>query len=661
MRGKVFQQPEWVRAALGAALAVLCGLLLRNTSLGDAWTNASYDYLFRFGSRAVTNDVTFVLMDNQAFEEFHQTRGEPWSRALHAQLLNRLADDGCKLVIMDSFFRQPRDPETDAALAAAMQRLPHLLLMAEQAQVNHPEIAGAKPVLPAEVFLHAARTNWGVAWLDPDTDGIVRKHWPFPANGPYPSLPETAARILGGQVPADNSGRWLRYYAANGPGEKISYGFALAQPPGHFRDRIVFIGTEPGTTLPDGEKDEFNTPYTRWTSESIGGVQIMGTAFLNLMQQDWLRRPSATSENWLLAGLGALLGAGLCRLRPVLAISVALLAALVIALATVLVCHFYNFWFPWLIVSGAQVPCVLAFGLTTHLVSVVRPADAKAVVREKLPATPGYKLIQPPIGKGAYGKVWLARNRAGQWRALKAIYLAHFNDNAGPFEREFAGITRYQPVSSLHPGLLNVEFVSERRDGYFYYVMELADSLTPDWERKPVRYQPHDLANEQTRWTGKRLPVRNCIQIGIALAEVLEFLHRQGITHRDIKPQNVVFVNSRPKLADLGLTTHIRPEDQPGTIVGTPGFMPPSPETPGTALADIFSLGMVMYVIATGKEAAAFPEISTQQVVGEDSRDFLLLNAVILKACQPDAKMRYQSAEQFKEALNTVWNKICPV
>jgi serine/threonine protein kinase len=323
-----------------------------------------------------------------------------------------------------------------------------------------------------------------------------------------------------------------------------------------------------------------------------------------------------------------------------------------------LVCHYFNLWFPWLIISGAQVPCALAVGLTAQFASAIRPADAKAVVREKMPVTPGYKLVQPPIGKGAYGKVWLARNRAGQWRALKAVYLAHFKDNVGPFEREFAGITRYQPLSGQHPGLLNVEFVSERRDGYFYYVMELADSLTPDWQRKPVRYQPHDLAKEQARWEGKRLPVRNCIQIGIALAEALEFLHRQGITHRDIKPQNVVFVNGRPKLADWGLTTHIRPEDQPGTIVGTPGFMPPPPETPGTALADIFSLGMVMYVIATGKDASAFPEISTQQVAGENSHDFMLLNAVILKACQPESKTRIQSAEQFKEALKTVWNKI---
>ena len=185
------------KSALGAVLAVLCGLLLWSTSPGDLWVNASYDYLFRFGSPAVTNRVTLILMDNAAFHQFHQTRGQPWDRALHAQLLNRLADDGCALVVMDSFFRATNNPAADAALAAAIQRQRHVVLMAEQSQVTHPELAGAEPVMPAEMFLRAAKTNWGVAWLNPDLDGIVRQQWPFPSPGPYPSLPETAAAAGG--------------------------------------------------------------------------------------------------------------------------------------------------------------------------------------------------------------------------------------------------------------------------------------------------------------------------------------------------------------------------------------------------------------------------------------------------------------------------------
>ena len=69
-------------SALGAALAVLTGLLLWGTTLGDAWTNASYDCLYRFGSRPVTNQVALILMDNQAYDAFHQIRGQPWDRGL---------------------------------------------------------------------------------------------------------------------------------------------------------------------------------------------------------------------------------------------------------------------------------------------------------------------------------------------------------------------------------------------------------------------------------------------------------------------------------------------------------------------------------------------------------------------------------------------------
>ncbi len=154
--------------------------------LGDAWERTSYDYLFRFDSHPVTNQVALILMDNAAFDQFHQTRGQPWDRGLHAQLLNRLADDGCQLVVLDSFFRELREPAKDAALAAAMRRQQHLVLMAEQLRVTHPTLIGAQPLLPDKLFLAAGGTNWGVGWLDPDLDTIVRRQWPFPSPGPYP-------------------------------------------------------------------------------------------------------------------------------------------------------------------------------------------------------------------------------------------------------------------------------------------------------------------------------------------------------------------------------------------------------------------------------------------------------------------------------------------
>ena len=162
MRIKAIRQREFFKSALGAALAVLCGLMLWKTPLGEPWVNASYDYLFRFGARAVTNRVTLILMDNEAYAQFHQVRGQSWDRGLHAQLLNRLADDGCTLVVFDSFFGQTNNPAKDEALAEAMRRQQHIVLMAEQAQVTHPRLAGAQPTLPLDTVSRAPPEPIGV-------------------------------------------------------------------------------------------------------------------------------------------------------------------------------------------------------------------------------------------------------------------------------------------------------------------------------------------------------------------------------------------------------------------------------------------------------------------------------------------------------------------
>ena len=661
MKVKAIGQREFFKSVLGAALAVLCGLILWQMPLGEPWVNASYDYLFRFEARAVTNRVTLILMDNEAYDQFHQTRGQSWDRGLHAQLLNRLADDGCALVVFDSFFLQPHlfDPAQDEALAEAMRRQQRIVLGAEQAQVIYSALEGAQPTPPSEPFLGAAGTNWGVACLDPDS--IVRRHWPFPSPGPYPSLPWTAAQLAGASLSENPQERWLRYYGRDGAATRLSYRFALDRPTNYFHGQIVFIGTAPKTSAPDdGDKtDKFRTPYTRWTDEATGGVEILLTSFLNLMNGDWLRRPAWWLEVLTLVTAGSLLGGGLCRMRLWAACAVAAGVALVAAFGAISWSYFTNYWFPWLVIVGGQVPCALGWALATGMrralekravsVSLSFPRPAARV--EELPDAPDYELFNPPFGEGAYGKVWLARNKAGQWRALKAVYLANFDQNTDPYEREFNGIKKYQPVSDKHPGLLRVEFVSEKQAGYFYYVMELGDPLTPGWEQEPSTYKPRDLVSERAHSHGRRLPVRECVRIGLALSDALDFIHRQGLTHRDIKPQNIIFVNGQPKLADLGLITEIRPPDQERTLVGTPGYMPPLPERPGTPQADIYALGMVLYVLSTGRNAAYFPEIATTLVEREDPADFLPLNTVILKACQPDPAQRYASAAEMHHAL----------
>lgn len=645
-------------SALGAAVVVLCGWLLWMLPLGDAWVNASYDYLFRFGGPVVTNRVTLILMDNAAFAQFHQPRGQPWDRALHAELLNKLAADGCALVTFDSFFEKPDAPAKDDALASAMRRQGRVVLMAEQSQVNHPGFTGSQPNLPAEIFVNAAGTNWGVAWLNPDLDHIVRRHWPFPSLGPYPSLPWTVARLAGARLDKLPHEQWLRYYGPQGGWTTMSYAFALTQPPNYFRDQIVFVGTQPHTSLMDGEEDEFATPYTRWTDESSGGVEILVTEFLNLMNRDWLRRPPWLVEMLLLAVTGAWLGGNLWRLRWLTAGLTATGLALAVAVGAISFSYFTNCWFPWLVIAAGQVPCALAwavgvkiYGTQTAVTLHHEAAAGRTIPMVAAPKIPGYEIFHPPFGEGAYGQVWLARNQRGEWRALKVIYLARFDENPDPYEREFNGISRYHPVSTQHPGLLRVDFVSGKLDGYFYYVMELGDALAPGWESAPATYIPRDLVNERAQSHAKRLPVADCLRISLALTEALDFLHGCGLTHRDIKPQNVIFVNGQPKLADMGLTSEIRPADQERTLVGTPGYMPPPPERPGTPQADIYALGMMLYVLSTGNKPTFFPELATSLVDPSKATNFFPLNTIILKACHPNCAERYASAAEMRREL----------
>src|ERR1039457_2935673 len=67
------------------------------------------------------------------------------------------------------------------------------------------------------------------------------------------------------------------------------------------------------------------------------------------------------------------------------------------------------------------------------------------------------------IGRGAYGEVWLARNALGTMRAIKIVYRQDF-ENSRPFEREFAGIQNFEPISRSHPGLVNILQIGRRED-----------------------------------------------------------------------------------------------------------------------------------------------------------------------------------------------------
>src|SRR5438876_10044697 len=100
------------------------------------------------------------------------------------------------------------------------------------------------------------------------------------------------------------------------------------------------------------------------------------------------------------------------------------------------------------------------------------------------PQVPDHELIRL-IGRGSYGEVWLARNVMGTYRAVKVVYRQTFDDER-PFEREFAGIKRFEPISRLHESQVDILHVGRNPD-CFYYVMELADDRASGQKIDPAR------------------------------------------------------------------------------------------------------------------------------------------------------------------------------
>lgn len=289
------------------------------------------------------------------------------------------------------------------------------------------------------------------------------------------------------------------------------------------------------------------------------------------------------------------------------------------------------------------------------------------------PPVPDHTLLHR-IGSGAYGEVWLARNALGTLRAVKVVHRARFKEDR-PYEREFHGILKYEPISRSHEGLVQVLHVG-RGEGCFYYVMELADAAEVEREKAgkgeretnvsspqhiaeakppfplsplppidPGSYSPRTLRSELA--SRPRLPPVEAAQLALRLASALAHLHAHGLVHRDIKPSNVIFVGGHPKLADIGLVTDVGSSH---SFVGTEGFIPP--EGPGTPQADLYGLGKLLYELATGRDRMDFPQLPPDITRLPDGEALLELNEVMTRACAPQPDRRYARATELQAELN---------
>ena len=158
-------------------------------------------------------------------------------------------------------------------------------------------------------------------------------------------------------------------------------------------------------------------------------------------------------------------------------------------------------------------------------------------------------------GEGGYGEVWLAETAIGDKVALK-ILKEKFSG------RELEGLRNYKNCN--HPNLLKIRHV-EITEQLVCYTMDAADDLNCG----NGEYEPDTLAKRLNRYG--RLDGKEIMTMLESLLAGLEELHNHGLVHRDIKPDNILYVNGRATLSDAGL---IAPAGK-HTLVGSPGFISP--------------------------------------------------------------------------------------
>ncbi len=253
------------------------------------------------------------------------------------------------------------------------------------------------------------------------------------------------------------------------------------------------------------------------------------------------------------------------------------------------------------------------------------------------------------LGEGAYGEVFLAWDRTLERRvALKLLRAGHAScDNvASSVMDEGRLLARVD-----HPNVVTVHG-AEEHDGRVGIWMEYVKGHTLD-----------DLLEEQGS-----LNEREAAMIGADLCRALAAVHGAGLIHRDIKSQNVMRAEGgRILLMDFGAGRDLARDDEPeGKITGTAMYMAPEVlrGEAATARSDIYSLGVLLYHLATGAfpiEAKSFKELRDKHQRREarllrDQRPDLPESfvRVVEKALAWDPAERYASAGEMERALRSV-------
>jgi beta-lactam-binding protein with PASTA domain len=261
----------------------------------------------------------------------------------------------------------------------------------------------------------------------------------------------------------------------------------------------------------------------------------------------------------------------------------------------------------------------------------------------------GRYLILRKLGSGGMADVYLAEDKElGRRVALKLLDDRHANDDqfVERFRREA------QSAAGLnHPNIVSI-FDRGQAEGTYYIAMEYLDGRT--LKELLVRNGP--------------TPVPIAIDYARQILGALAFAHRGGIVHRDIKPHNIVVrKDGRLKVTDFGIARSGASQmTEAGSIVGTAQYLSPEQArgAPVDARSDLYSLGIVLYEMLTGKvpyTGDAPVEIAMKHLTAVPDPPSKLrpdiphdLDAIVMRALAKDPEQRYGSAEEMDADLARV-------
>jgi len=257
--------------------------------------------------------------------------------------------------------------------------------------------------------------------------------------------------------------------------------------------------------------------------------------------------------------------------------------------------------------------------------------------------------IESHLGEGGMANVYLAEDLKHHRKVAVKVLRPELAAVLGAerFVQEIETTANLQ-----HPHILPL-FDSGEADGFLYYVMPFIDGETL-----------RDKLNRETQ-----LGIDEAVGITTAIADALDYAHRNNVIHRDIKPENILLHDGRPMVADFGIALALSAAaggrmTETGMSLGTPHYMSPEQATAEkdlTSRSDIYSLGCVLYEMLTGEppHTGASAQAIVMKIVAEDVQPVTELRksvpphvaAATGKALEKLAADRFATAKEFAEAL----------